>query len=152
MSIALELKTYLLDAIGKWSGFLRNMTENTTHFKPPLGLFGKFIVETKGKYKDAMDIKYAILPIIDFARIYALHNGISQTNTLERLFRLYTRHALTGKEYTDLTQGLSFPDGPALQKTDHHHHGRKTTPGQLYLSRQPVHPGPAHAQGDFKND
>ena len=108
MSIALELKTYLLDAIGKWSGFLRNMTENTTHFKPPLGLFGKFIVETKGKYKDAMDIKYAILPIIDFARIYALHNGISQTNTLERLFRLYTRHALTGKEYTDLTQAYHF--------------------------------------------
>jgi CBS domain-containing protein len=108
MALAAELKTYLLDAIDKWSGFLRNMTENTTHFKPPIGLFGKFILETKGKHKDAMDIKYAILPIIDFARIYALHNGIPQTNTLDRLFRLYTRHALTSKEYTDLTQAYHF--------------------------------------------
>ncbi len=108
MALASQLKTYLLEAIGNWSGFLRNMTENTTHFKPPLGLFGKFIVETKGRYKDAMDIKYAILPIIDFARIYALHNGIPQTNTLDRLFRLYTRHALTSKEYTDLVQSYNF--------------------------------------------
>lgn len=107
-SLADELKSFLSAAIGKWSGFLRNMTENTLHFKPPLGMFGKFIVETRGDHKDAMDIKYAILPIIDFARIYALQNGIPQTNTLDRLFRLYTRHALTSKEYTDLLQAYNF--------------------------------------------
>ena len=107
-SLAEELKTFLIDAIANWSGFLRNMTENTLHFKPPLGLFGKFIVETRGRHKDAMDIKYAILPIVDFARIYALQNKISQTNTLDRLFRLYTRHAMTGKEYTDLIQAYNF--------------------------------------------
>lgn len=108
LSIAKALKDHLMTAIGKWSGFLRNMTENTLHFKPPLGLFGKFMVETEGKHKNALDIKYAILPIIDFARIYALQNKITQTNTLARLFRLYTRHALTGKEYTDLLQSYNF--------------------------------------------
>ena len=106
--LADELKAYLLKSVANWSGFLRNLTENAMHFTPPLGRFGKFVVETKGKHKDAFDIKMAILPIIDLARIYALKNGIDQTNTLARLFRLYTRHALTAKEYTDLVQSYNF--------------------------------------------
>ncbi|WDP93420.1 MAG: CBS domain-containing protein [Desulfobacter sp.] len=110
-TMADELKDYLLSAIGKWSGFLRNMTENAVFFKPPVGLFGKFIVESKGQHKNALDIKLAILPIIDFTRIYALKNGITQTNTLVRLFRLYTRHALTAREYADILQSYNFLTG-----------------------------------------
>ena len=108
ISLAEELKSFLLAAIGGWSGFLRNMTENAIYFKPPLGLFGKFMVETKGEYKDALDIKLSMLPIVDFSRIYALQNGIPQTNTLTRLFRLYPRHALTSREYTDIVQAYNF--------------------------------------------
>ncbi|WP_022668901.1 DUF294 nucleotidyltransferase-like domain-containing protein [Desulfospira joergensenii] len=108
IDLARELKDYLLDSIQGWSGFLRNLTENTLYFKPPIGLFGKFIVETEGPHKDSLDIKYAILPIVDFSRVYALKNGISQTNTLVRLFRLYTKHALTNKEYTDIVQAYNF--------------------------------------------
>jgi CBS domain-containing protein len=108
LQLAEDLKSFLLDAIRKWSGFLRNMTENTLYFKPPIGMFGKFIVETEGPHKDSLDIKYAILPIIDFARIYALKNSIRQTNTMVRLFRLYTKHALTSKEYTDILQAYNF--------------------------------------------
>jgi len=108
VELAGHLKDYLLTAIGKWSGFLRNLTENAAYFKPPIGFFGKFVVESKGMNKDAFDIKLAMLPIIDFTRIYALKNGISHTNTLVRLFRLYTRHALTAKEYTDILQSYNF--------------------------------------------
>ena len=108
LDLASELKRYLLTAIQKWSGFLRNMTENTLYFKPPIGMFGKIIVETEGAHKDSLDIKYAILPIVDFSRVYALKNGISQTNTLVRLFRLYTKHALTNKEYNDIVQAYNF--------------------------------------------
>ncbi|MCG8688419.1 MAG: DUF294 nucleotidyltransferase-like domain-containing protein [Desulfobacterales bacterium] len=108
LEIAKQLRTYLFKTIEGWSGFLRNLTENATYFKPPIGLFGKFVLETKGKHKDAFDIKLAMMPIVDFARIHALKNGISQTNTLVRLFRLYTRHALTSKEYTDIFQAYNF--------------------------------------------
>lgn len=108
MALADKLKTYLLDTIGSWSGFLRNLTENTLYFKPPIGLFGKFVVETQGEQKGSLDIKLAMLPIVDFTRVYALKNGISQTNTLTRLFRLYTRHALTNKEYTDIVKAYNY--------------------------------------------
>lgn len=108
MELAEELKQYLLEAIGKWPGFLRNLTENTLYFKPPLGFFGNLLVETEGEQKGSLDIKLAMLPIIDFTRIYALKTGISQTNTLTRLFRLYTKHTLTNKEYTDIVRGYNY--------------------------------------------
>lgn len=108
VSIADDLKEYLLSSIKNWAGFLRNLTENAVYFKPPISRFGKFIVETKGEQKGSLDIKLAMLPLIDFTRVYALKNGISQTNTLTRLFRLYTRHALTSKEYTDIVKAYNY--------------------------------------------
>jgi len=106
--LADTLKKFLLDAIQGWAGFLRNLSENALYFKPPMGLFGKFIVHSSGEHKDAFDIKQAMLPLIDFTRIYALQNRIGQTNTLTRLFRLYTKHVLTSKEYHDIVQSYNY--------------------------------------------
>ncbi|MBU1193909.1 MAG: CBS domain-containing protein [Proteobacteria bacterium] len=103
-----ELKSYLMDAIGRWSGFLRNLAENTLHFKPPITRFGNFIVEKTGPQKDNLNIKLAMLPLIDFIRIYALKNGLPQTNTLTRLFRLYIRHSLTKEEHTNIVRAYNF--------------------------------------------
>ena len=103
-----ELKLFLLDGIKGWSGFLRHLAENALYYKPPIGMFGKLLVETEGDEKGYLDLKSAMLPIIDFVRIYALQNGISQTNTLTRLFRLYTRHVMTGKEYMDIVRGYNY--------------------------------------------
>lgn len=108
LALSDELKNYLLNAVGNWSGFLRHLAENTLYFKPPISRFGNFLVETKGKQKGSFDIKFAMLPLIDFTRVYALKNGISHTNTLTRLFRLYTRHAITNKEYTDIVRAYNY--------------------------------------------
>ena len=108
MALADDLKEYLLSAIGSWAGFLRNLTENAVYFKPPIGRFGKLIVKTQGEHKGSLDIKLGMLPLTDFIRVHALKNGISQTNTLTRLFRLYTRHAITSKEYTDIIRAYNY--------------------------------------------
>ena len=107
-SLSDQLKDHLFDVIRGWSGFLRNMTENALYFKPPIGLFGKLRVESEGRHKNAFDIKYAMLPIIDVTRVYALKNNVRQTNTLSRLFRLYTRHAVTAREYHNIVQSYNF--------------------------------------------
>ena len=49
-----------------------------------------------------------MLPITDCSRIYALKNGVKETNTLSRLFRLYTKHVLTTEEYNDITQSYNY--------------------------------------------
>lgn len=107
-TISDELKEYLLKAIKKWPGFLRHLTENTLYFRPPINFFRRFVVEKKGKHKGAFDIKVAILPIIDFARLYALNSDIADTNTLRRLFRLHKMAVLTDSEYKDLVQTYNY--------------------------------------------
>ena len=107
LSLSEELKSFLLESVKKGPGILKCMTENSLRFKPPLSFFGKFIVEEKGDHEGAFDIKKTILPIIDFARIYSLKEGISSTNTLDRLFRLYTKHTLTTKEYLNIIRSYN---------------------------------------------
>jgi len=108
LALADHLRDHLSHTIRGWSGFLRNMTENALYFKPPIGLFGKLRVESQGRHKNAFDIKYAMLPITDVTRVYALKNDIRQTNTLSRLFRLYTKHAVTAREYHNIVQSYNF--------------------------------------------
>jgi CBS domain-containing protein len=103
-----SLRDHLHGAIGRWTGFLRYMTENALHFKPPLGFFRNFVVESKGKHRDALDIKSAMTPIVDFARIYALKNGVQATNTFERLHQLFINHVLTKEEYEEMEKAYSF--------------------------------------------
>lgn len=106
-ALADQLKSHLLASVGQWPGFLRNMTENAIFFKPPLTLFGRFILESKGPNKGRLDVKHAMLPIVDFIRIHALKNKIAETNTLTRMFRLYLRHTLTRKEHADLVRAYN---------------------------------------------
>ncbi len=108
MKLSNSLKSYLLKSIKGWSGFLRHLTENALYFRPPMGRFGKFLVDSQGDNKDTFDIKQAMLPLIDFTRVYALKNQISQTNTLTRLFRLYTKNVLTKKEYNNIVQSYKY--------------------------------------------
>ena len=102
------LRQHLVSSLKGWSGFLRHMTENALHFKPPLGFFRNFVVETQGRHRNAFDIKSAMTPIVDFARVYALKNGIEETNTLERLDQLRLRKVLTYQEYEELEKAYSF--------------------------------------------
>jgi len=103
-----ELRKYLFGALGGWQGFFRHLAENSLYFRPPLGFFRNFVVESKGEHKDAFDIKAAMQPIVDLARIYALNNKIDETNTLERLEQIHQAKALSWSEYHDLEQAYRF--------------------------------------------
>ena len=103
-----SLRDHLHGAIEQWSGFLRYMTENALYFKPPLGFFRNFVVEPKGEHRDAFDIKSAMTPIVDFARIYALKNRVKATNTLDRLQQLCNLGAIKQEEFDEMEKAYSF--------------------------------------------
>ncbi len=107
-SLTNDLKSYLFQSLKEWAGFFRHLTENAIYFKPPMGFFRNFVVHSKGEHKDSFDLKMAMLPITDCSRVYALKNGIKDTNTLSRLFRLYTKHILSTEEYNDITQSYNY--------------------------------------------
>jgi len=103
-----QLRDYLMEALVGWSGFFRHLTQNALLYKPPLGFFRNFVVESKGEHRNKFDIKHAMLPVVDYARVYALKHGIAETNTLDRLQRLKQKEILPEKDYSEIEQGYSF--------------------------------------------
>ncbi len=108
MALIDQLRVYLMESLVGWSGFFRHLTQNALLYKPPLGFFRNFVVESKGEHRNKFDIKRAMLPIVDYARVYALKHGIAETNTLDRLQRLMQKEILPAKDYSEIEQGYSF--------------------------------------------
>lgn len=108
MGLVDELRGYLFETVNKWSGFFRHLAENALHFKPPIGFFRNFLVESKGENRNTFDIKSAMMPIVDFARIFSLRNQIPETNTLDRLYQLQQKGVLPPAEYNEIEKAYSF--------------------------------------------
>jgi CBS domain-containing protein len=84
------------------------MAENAMYFTPPIGFFRNFVVESEGEHRDAFDIKAAMQPIVDYARIYALNNQIDETNTHERLNQLLAIKKISSQEHNELETAYSY--------------------------------------------
>ena len=108
LDMIIELRNFLFSVLKGWAGFYRHMTENALCFKPPLGFFRNFVVESKGKHRNKFDVKHAMQPVVDFARILALKHQIAATNTQERLAQLREQGVINRAEYEELDQAYSF--------------------------------------------
>jgi CBS domain-containing protein len=103
-----ELRSHLFESLGGWAGFFRHLTENAMFFTPPIGFFRNFLVESKGEHRDSFDIKAAMQPVVDYARIYALNNRVAETNTLGRLRELLDQKKLSAQQYQELETVYSY--------------------------------------------
>jgi len=103
-----RLEKHFYQLLSGWPGFYRHMTENAVYFRPPIGFWGNFSLESKGPNKNCLDIKMAMTPIVDFARIYSLNHGIKDTNTQARLYQLYLKQVLSRKDYTEIEQAYGL--------------------------------------------
>ena len=88
-----------------YPGFVARMGKSSAEIKPPIGLFGRFIVEKSGEHKNAIDIKLrGCLPIVEGVRSLALVEGIKDTNTFNRIEAL----AQVGTLSRDMADELAF--------------------------------------------
>jgi CBS domain-containing protein len=85
--------------------FLRYMAKAAVDARPPLGLFGRLIVERSGAGRGRLDLKGGgVFPITQAVRVYALSLGLPETNTVERLAGIEARQALTPPEAAELRE------------------------------------------------
>ena len=81
-----KLREHLLKEIQGNANLLGYMVEDDAEGRPPLGFFNQLLTMEDGAHKGKIDIKRNGLRLIaDAARIYALHAGLAETNTRERL-------------------------------------------------------------------
>jgi CBS domain-containing protein len=80
-----ELRDWLRSVAPRQKLFLHQMAANALQVRPPLGLIRDF-VDADEAYPGTIDLKkFGIRPFIDAARIFALAQEVSATNTADRL-------------------------------------------------------------------
>ncbi len=79
---------YIAQSLVRRPAFLSYLALDTLHYKPPIGLFGKIVTGSSGEAPHTFNIKEAMLPIVNFARLYALQHQLEEANTFSRLERL----------------------------------------------------------------
>ncbi|MBU0474924.1 MAG: cache domain-containing protein [Bacteroidetes bacterium] len=103
-----ELQKYLFNTAYGQSGFFQHLVKNSLVHKPPVGLLGNIILESKGEHSETFDIKLAIMPICDFARIYALKNYVNNPNSIERLNGLLNKGIINKTTFEELKESYNY--------------------------------------------
>jgi PAS domain S-box-containing protein len=106
--LAAQLRDFLTAMVADNQRFFQLLARNVLPLSPPIGLFGKFVVESVDEHRKAFDIKSAMMPIVDYARIYALKHAVQATNTLERLQGLHERTVLSAQNYQEMVQAYGY--------------------------------------------
>ena len=89
--------------------FIAHLSRNALNLRPPLGFFRDFVLIQDGENKATLDLKHnGIAPIVDLARIYALSEGISSVNTIERLQQAAGTPSLTKSSAANLIDAYEF--------------------------------------------
>ena len=85
-TLAAALRDWIHPVVKANPAVLRLMAENALESRPPLGFMRDFATRDVPGHAHTLDLKVnGARPFTDAARIYALANGLAQTNTAERL-------------------------------------------------------------------
>jgi CBS domain-containing protein len=85
-TLASDLRLWILQRTQANAAFLRKMAENAVKIRPALGTLRDFVTDDVPDAPHSIDLKaYGARLFVDAARIYALAQGLPQTNTVERL-------------------------------------------------------------------
>ncbi len=110
-SLIRELWRHVDEELAAHPAFFSHMGLNTVQYKPPVGLFGKIVTGSSGEPSNTFNIKEAMVPIVNFARLYALRHHLEETNTLDRLEQL----SVLGVLQEESARGLAQAYGHLMQ-------------------------------------
>ncbi|MAY07313.1 MAG: cyclic nucleotide-binding protein [Pseudomonadales bacterium] len=127
-----QLFAEVLRQIGGNTLFQQQMAQNALLNRPPIGRLRDFVVARSGAEKDTLDTKVqGLSPFVDGARLLALANGISVTNTLERLQQLRERRVLDPQDADAYIEGYQFIQLVRMQQHQQQERDGKTFSNRL---------------------
>jgi PAS domain S-box-containing protein len=106
--LVVELRHWVSETMRQNPPFFLHLAQNTMLYRTPhMGLLGK-IVSGGTDSGNVLNLKDAMLPVVGFARLYALREGIAETNTIDRLDRLAEKKVLTASGHEELVQAYEY--------------------------------------------
>ena len=104
-------------------------------FKPPFRLLGNIYLSGGAtEHAGEINLKDAMMPMVSFARLYALRHQINQTHTLERIEALSERNLILSSR-DEIIAAYDFLMQLRLQNQTGSHPGW-ATPAEYHPSRQ----------------
>ncbi|MFZ2855111.1 MAG: DUF294 nucleotidyltransferase-like domain-containing protein [Rhodocyclaceae bacterium] len=125
-SLAHRLRLSLFHQVRGNPLFLRMMAQNALAVLPPLGKIRDFITDADAEHPGTIDLKkFGARLFIDAARILSLAQGVSNTNTAQRLKLASAKMNIAAGEVGSIIEGFNFIQ---LMRLRHQHfeqeHGR----------------------------
>ncbi|NPD47080.1 DUF294 nucleotidyltransferase-like domain-containing protein [Lentimicrobium sp. S6] len=103
-----DLKQYVLSLAKSNNDFLVKLADMTANFKSPLNAFGNLVGNDLTSKVKTIDLKTILTPIIKYARINALKQGIEHTNTTERIKALNQAGKISKNFYKDIDLAYNY--------------------------------------------
>ncbi len=101
-SLAADLRSHIDGELLDSPAFFVQFAQNALLYKLPIGMFGKIVTEGDGQGHGTFSVKEALMPIVNFARLYSLKHGVDRTHTLERLHRLHDSGVLSSSSHSEI--------------------------------------------------
>jgi len=96
--------------------YLVLLAQNNIKLKPQVGFWGNILLETAGAPPETVNIKETIMPIVNFARIYALKHEVHEVSTIKRLQTLKEEDILSISSYQNIIQAYKYLQGMRLKQ------------------------------------
>lgn len=103
-----ELQRHIHAALLDKPAFFHHLAQNALMFKPPLRLPGNIYLSRAMEHTGEINLKDAMMPMVSFARLYALRHQVSQTHTLKRLESLTERNIILASSLDEITTAYDF--------------------------------------------
>jgi PAS domain S-box-containing protein len=104
-----ELRQHIHKALLDTPSFFHHLARNALAFKPPLRLPGNIYLSGGAtEHVGEINLKDAMMPMVSFARLYALRHQINQTHTLKRIEALAERNVILPSSRDEIIAAYDF--------------------------------------------
>jgi CBS domain-containing protein len=103
------LRSHLYTALQDEPAYFHHAAQNALSFKPPFRLLGNIYLSTGSTdHPGDINLKDAMMPIVSFARLYALKNQLVETHTLSRMDALVDRNIVQAASRDEISTAYDF--------------------------------------------
>lgn len=104
-----ELRRAIHAVLADEPAVFHHLAQNALAFKPPFRLLGNiYLGGGATEHAGEINLKDAMMPMVGFARLYALRHRITQTHTLERIEALSERNIILPSSRDEIVAAYDF--------------------------------------------
>lgn len=112
-----ELKRHICECSKRFTLFFPSMARAIVRFKPPVGMFGRLLVENKGDQRGKLDLKKGgLFALTRGIGLIALEAGITGGTTWDKLERLHNLTLVSDTDLETLWESFTFLIKMRLEK------------------------------------